>query len=276
VNLLAGRAITRQFFPLTGQELQFDFDLDNLLAFGSLPGIRSEPDDAVDLLEAYVDTYLREEIMQEALVREVTSFSRFLEVAAIMNGQVVNTAGIARDAGVARPTVARFFDILVDTLIGFRLPAWRPRARVRETQHPKFYFFDTGVTRGVLGRLRNRLESAERGPLLETLVLHELRAAVNAENIGGNLSYWRTPSGVEVDFIWERGRTRVGIEVKASARWRREDTTALATLLKEGRLTSAWAVYTGRDVLRERGVNILPVPEFMRRLSKGGILRATA
>lgn len=273
VNLLAGRAITRQFFPLTGSELEFDFRVDDLLATGCLPMVRSEPDGAVDTLEAYVATYLREEIQQEALTKDLPAFHRFLQVAALCNGQVVNVAGVARDAGVARPTVARYFEVLVDTLVGTWLPAWRPRARIKEVQHPKFYLFDPGAVRGMAGRLREPLEGAERGPLLETLVLHELRAAVNCQNLGGSFSYWRTPSGSEVDFVWERGSKRVGVEVKAAKEWRREFGGALVDLLADGKLTSGVAVYGGKQKLKDRGVPVLPLVEFMRALTAGSVLR---
>lgn len=273
VNLLAGRAITRQFFPLTGSELEFDFRVDDLLATGCLPMVRSEPDGAVDTLEAYVATYLREEIQQEALTKDLPAFHRFLQVAALCNGQVVNVAGVARDAGVARPTVARYFEVLVDTLVGTWLPAWRPRARIKEVQHPKFYLFDPGAVRGMAGRLREPLEGAERGPLLETLVLHELRAAVNCQNLGGSFSYWRTPSGSEVDFVWERGSKRIGIEVKAAKEWRREFGGALVDLLADGKLTRGVAVYGGKEKLKDRGVPVLPLVEFMRALTAGSVLR---
>lgn len=271
-NLLAGRAITRQFLPLTAAEMDFALDLDEVLATGMLPKVRSEPEAAVDLLEAYVGTYLREEIQQEALVKDVGTFARFLEVAAVCNGQVVNVAGVARDAGVARPTVARYFEVMVDTLIGVWLPAWRPRARIKEVQHPKFYLFDPGVVRGLAGRLREPLEPTERGVLLETLVLHELRAAINVQNLGGKLSYWRTPSGSEVDFVWERGKRKVGIEVKAATAWRRENATAMVDLRGEGALSAAFAVYGGKERLLDRGVSVLPVVEFLRELTAGRVL----
>jgi predicted AAA+ superfamily ATPase len=129
VNLLAGRAINRQFFPLTAAELNFDCNnLDRVLRLGLLPQIQAETDYAVEALEAYVGNYIREEIQQEALIRNLESFARFLEVAALMNGQIVNVAGISRDAAVARPTVQGYFATLVDTLIGFWLPAWRKRS----------------------------------------------------------------------------------------------------------------------------------------------------
>lgn len=272
VNLLAGRAITRHFFPLTMAELDFDFQLDDLLSFGCLPKVRSEPDLAIDILDAYVSTYLREEIQQEALTRDLGAFTRFLEVAALTNGQVVNVAGVARDAGIARPTVARFYEVLVDTLIGTWLPAWRPKARIKETQHPKFFLFDPGVARATLGRVREPLEDAERGALLETLVLHELRAAINEQNLGGTISYWRTPSGSEVDFVWERGRKRVGIEVKASRTWRREFGGSLAELRAERTLTSAFGVYTGSSSLKAGEVLVYPLSEFCRQLTAGRVL----
>jgi predicted AAA+ superfamily ATPase len=272
VNLLAGRAITRNFFPLTAAELEFDFGLDDLLATGCLPMVRNDPDSAIDILDAYVSTYLREEVQQEALTKDIGGFARFLEVAAFCNGQVVNVTGVARDAGVARPTVARHFEVLVDTLLGTWLPAWRPRARIKEVQHPKFFLFDPGVARGLAGRLREPPSDTERGPLLETLVLHELRAAIAYQNLGGNLSYWRTPSGTEVDFVWERGDKRIGIEVKASKRWRSEYGTALADLKKEGRITAAFGVYAGSERQRERELTVLPFAEFTRELTAGKVL----
>lgn len=270
-NLLAGRVAVRHFFPLTLAELGHPLPLNDLLRFGMLPSVRAEPALAVDILDAYVSTYLREEIQQEALTKDFGAFSRFLEVAAISNGQVVNVAGTARDAGVTRMTVARYYQVLVDTLIGFWLPAWQSKARIKEVRHPKFYLFDPGVARALLGRIREPLEAAERGALLETLVLHELRAAMSVHNAGGDLSYWRTPAGVEVDFIWRRGRRAVGIEVKASARWRREDAAVLRQLMDEKVLTAGYVVYGGSEVLRDRGIDVLPFEVFARRAAQGDL-----
>jgi predicted AAA+ superfamily ATPase len=270
-NLLAGRVFIRQFFPLTGAELGSYPPLDDILRFGMLPAVRSDPGHEVDILDAYVATYLREEIQQEALTRDFGAFSRFLEVAALSNAQVVNVAGSSRDAGVSRMTVSRYYEVLFDTLIGLWLPAWRSKARIKEVRHPKFYFFDAGVARALLGRIRDPIEAAERGPLLETLVLHELRAAIAHHGAGGDLSYWRTPSGSEVDFIWRRGRRAVGIEVKASGRWRREDSASVRFLLEEGVLTDGYLVYTGREILQDGPVTVLPVPEFARRVAGGDL-----
>ena len=272
INLLAGRAINRQFFPLTSAELHYKCDLDQVLRMGLLPQIQAEPAHAVEALDAYVSNYIREEIQQEALVRNLDSFARFLEVAALMNGQIVNVAGIARDAAVARPTVQGYFATLVDTLIGFWLPAWRRRAKVKEVASPKFYLFDPGVVRALAGRLREPLDGSERGFLLETWVLHELRAALAFQNLGGQLHYWRTPNGTEVDFIWTRGNRAVGIEVKAATTWRSEYSTSLKALMADRILTNAHGVYTGTTELKDGPVRIWPLHRFLRELAGGNIL----
>jgi predicted AAA+ superfamily ATPase len=272
VDLLAGRAINRQFFPLTAAELGDITDIEQVLRIGLLPQIQSDPAYAVDALEAYAANYLREEIQQEALVRRLDSFARFLQVAALVNGQVVNVSGIARDAAVARPTVQGYFQTLVDTLIGFWLPAWQGRARIKEVASPKFYFFDPGVARALAGRLREPIDGLERGFLLETWILHELRAAISYQNLGGELHYWRTPSGNEIDFIWTRGKRAVAIEVKAASRWRREFGTPVKSLLAERVVHRAYGVYIGNAELRDGALRVLPLRTFLRALAEGEIL----
>ena len=274
-NLLPARVINRRFFPLTAYELGRAFRLDDALRFGTLPAVcaTKQLSMRIDLLEAYAENYLVQEIRQEALVKSLDSFTRFLEVAALSNAQVVNVSGISRDAAVARPTVQGYFEILVDTLIGTWLPAWRPRAKIKEIAHPKFYFFDTGVVRALGRGLREPVGDEERGRLLETYLLHELRAWIERSGCGGELSYWRTPSGSEVDFVWKRGARTLGIEVKASERWRREDGAALKQLASTGRIRGALAVYRGQLALRDGPVQVLPVAAFLDRLCRGEILR---
>ena len=276
VNLLAGRVVTRRMLPLTASELGGEPAADDLLRFGGLPLVRSARShaDRIDLLEAYVKTYLTQEIRAEALVRSLESYTRFLEMAALANGQVTSVASLARDAAVARPTVQGYFEVLADTLIGAWLPAWRPRAKVKEVSHPKFYLFDTGVVRALSRRLREPLEGAERGVLLETLVFHELRAQIAYSGCGGELSYYRTPSGTEVDFIWRRGKRAVGIEVKASARWRPEYGRALLDLHRAGVVTKCCGVYLGDTALRDGPLRVFPLLAFLRELSRGGALAA--
>jgi predicted AAA+ superfamily ATPase len=272
VNLLAGRVINRQFFPLTAAELNYEFDLDRILRFGLLPQIHAEPGFALDVLEAYVANYIREEIQQEAVVRNLDSFSRFLEVAALMNGQIANVSGLARDCAVARPTVQGYFAALIDTLIGFWLPAWRKRAKVKEVASPKFYLFDPGVVRTLAGRLREPLDAAERGFLLETWILHELRTAMATQDTGGQLHYWRTPSGSEVDFVWTRAAHAVGVEVKAAATWRNEFGASLESLIAQRSLQAAYGIYLGDTELKDGPIRVLPIRRFLKELASGSIL----
>jgi predicted AAA+ superfamily ATPase len=273
-NLLAGRVFTRNMFPLVTGELGADGGAARRLEYGSLPKVAAEPAHAVDILRAYVLTYLQQEIQQEALVKDTGAFSRFLEVAALMNGQTVNVASLARDSGVARPTVQRYFEVLIDTLVGTWVRAWQPKARIKETAHPRFYFFDPGVVRAIAGRLEELLDSAEKGPLFETLVLHELRAADSYRNLGGRISYWRTPSGSEVDFIWSRGRRHVGFEVKSATAWRPEWSRTLNELLEAGILEAAYGVYLGTDRLVQGSVRILPFDDFATGLYARDLLVA--
>jgi predicted AAA+ superfamily ATPase len=277
VNLLPGRVVNRAFFPLTAAELGGDFDLEDVLRFGSLPAVWGEGGGAaerIDLLEAYVQNYLTQEVRAEALVKDLEPFTRFLDVAALTNGQVTNVAAVSRDAAVARPTVQGYFEILIDTLIGFWLPAWRPRAKVKEVGHPKFYLFDPGVVRAITGQLRDPLSDTERGTLLETYVLHELRAWMNVSACGGQLSYWRTPSGSEVDFVWTRASRACGVEVKASRRWRREDGAALRQMVAEGVVQRGFGVYLGDAPLKDGAIEILPLAAFLARLAAGKVLAA--
>ena len=276
VNLLAGRVVMRNMAPMTMAELGArPPSVDDTLRFGMLPLVRAARGsaDRIDLLEAYVETYFAQEIRAEALVRSLESFNRFLEIAALANGQVTNVAALSRDAAVARPTIQGYFEVLTDTLLGAWLPAWRPRAKVKEAQHPKFYLFDPGVVRALTHRLREPLDAAERGTLLETLVFHELQAHIAYAACGGELAYYRTPSGTEVDFVWRRAGATVGIAVKATARWRPEFARPLSDLHAAGTIASAWGVYLGERRFQDGAVTVLPLMEFLSALAAGKVLR---
>jgi predicted AAA+ superfamily ATPase len=271
-NLLAGRVIQRNFFPLTFSELGEQYSVDSAMTIGLLPGIVSQPTVAIEMLEAYVATYIKEEIRQEALVKDIASFSRFVRVSSLLNGQLLSLSNVARDAGVARATVERYFDILVDTLIAVRVPAWQPRAKVREVAQPKFYIFDCGVVRALQGLIREKPRDYEKGALLETLVLHELRAAISYLNVGGEIYHWRTSGGAEIDFVWQRGEAAIGIELKTSSTWRSDFGKSLRPLLKERKLTRGLVIYRGNHLASEQGVEGMPLESFLARLWNGEIL----
>lgn len=275
-NLLAGRAVLRKLYPLTAAETGFSLPVEQQLRYGSMPlSVVAEDDDTrEDYLRAYVTTYLAEEIRAEGLARDLGSFSRFLEVAALAAGQTTNVSGLARDAGVSRETARGYFEILVDTLIGEWLPAYRPRAKVKEVAQSKFYWFDAGVLHAAAGGFDQPMFADWDGVLLEHLILHEIRAYMHYAGIKGSLGYWATPSGGEVDFVWWYGKKMVAIEVKSARRYRREYQAGIRAL-KAGMAAEvrSYVVYRGDSELEVDGTRVLPVDTFLRRLHGGEILK---
>lgn len=219
VNLLAGRALHRTMHPLSPAELGDDFNLDAALDTGTIPLVWIADDRRV-LLESYARLYLREEIRAEGLVRNLPGFARFLPIAALCHTQVVNISGLSRDCGVARTTVEGYLDILEDTLVVFRLPAFQPRLRVRERRHPKLYWVDPGLVRAVK-KLHGPIAPEERGALLEGWVLHLLRVHGEEGRLFEDLYYWAAHSGdrTGVDFLLRRGDEFMAIEVKSQPRY---------------------------------------------------------
>lgn len=274
-NLLAGRAFTKHLFPLTSKEVNFSISPRQILTYGLMPMSVTGEDDQyrAEYLTNYVDTYLREEIKEEGLVRQLDSFARFLDVAALLGGQVVNVSGVSRDAGVPRDSVRGYFDILTDTLLGRWLPAYRPRAKVKEVAHPKFYWFDCGIARALSGGFRQPLFKDWDGFAMEQWIFHELSAYMHYFGVKGDLGHWRTPSQIEVDFVWWYGRTRVAIEVKASKTFIPKFAQGIQSLSQEGLLQSGWIVYLGDHELRvDKNIRVMPVISFLKKLYQGEVL----
>ncbi len=260
-------------FPLGHAEYGDALAIDDALRFGTLPSVVAEPRDRLDVLEAYAGTYLREEVKEEALTRNVPGYARFLQVASLANAQVTNLASVARDSGVPRATVSTYFEILSDTMLGRFLPAWTPKVRIKEVGHPKFYFFDTGVLRALQDRLHDRPTPDERGVLLETYLFHELTAHVSYRHLGGDWSYWRSADGVEVDFVWRRAARRVAIECKATTRWRDADDAGLLALRGSKVAPQAsFGVYLGAHRLARAWGAVLPIADFLDALDAGEVL----
>ena len=218
VNLLAGRAVTTTMFPLVSAELDFDLDLERAFSGGTLP-MALAGDSPRDYLRTYAETYLVQEVQAEALTRNLGAFARFLEIAARQNAQATNAVSIARDAGIDRRTVQSHFAILVDTLIGSWLPAWKLKSATKQVRQSKFYFFDCGVVRALSGRLPYPPTQEELGPLVETFVVNELRAFLSYTGRHYPLHYWRSYDGAEVDVLCE---TAAGCSASTTfAAWRR-------------------------------------------------------
>ena len=258
VNLLAGRALTREMHPLTAFELGSDFSLERACRYGHLPAVFSEPDPGA-FLHSYVQTYMREEITQEGLTRNIGAFARCLEAASFSQAGVLNISAVARECGVGRKTVEGYFQVLEDIFLAVRLPVFQRRARRRLVRHPKFYFFDTGVFRAI--RPRGPLDRPEEieGAALETLVLQELRAVNAGLSLGYGLYYWRTSNGLEVDFVLYGPEGLIAIEVKRSARPRKEDMRGIKAFLAEYPAARAYVFYQGRERLHIDSVTWLPL-----------------
>ena len=270
-NLLAGRALKKMMFPFTAAELGAEFDLERMLRFGSLPLAWSSSDPRA-VLDAYAQLYLREEIRAEALVRNLSGFVRFLPVAALFNGEVINVSNIARDAGVARTTVQGYLDILEDTLLAWRLPAHEGRLRVRERKQPKLYWVDCGVVRAVKRQL-GPLTAEERGPLLESWVATTLRAHGEASDLYDEMAYWAPhQSKLEVDFLLRRDHDFLAIEVKASNRYNTSMLKGLRAVRDLPGLSRSILVYGGsRSFRTSDGIDIWPATRLATEIAAASI-----
>lgn len=220
-NLLAGRAVLFSLFPFTATELQDDFDLNQALRWGTLPKIfELESDlDKGHFLKSYVQTYLKEEIVAEQLVRNVNPFRMFLPIAAQMNGQIINYSNISRDTGVDYKTIQNYFQILEETYIGFFLESHSRSVRKSQRQSPKFYFFDTGVVSAITGKLTLPLlaQTTDFGIAFECWFINECFRLNSYYELDFKFSYLRTKDDVEVDLIIERPDGTISlVEIKSA------------------------------------------------------------
>ena len=268
-NLLGGRARTRHLHPFVYPEVKDEtFSLDRVLARGLLPShyLSSSPDED---LAAYVDTYLTQEIAAEGLARNLPAFARFLQVAAATNAQMINYTNVASDTQVPRQTVKLWYQILVDTLLGFELPPYARTVKRKSVETPKFYLFDIGVVR-MLRRLPPVVpESADFGEFFEHFIFLELKAWIDYRRPRGILSYWRSRSGYEVDFILDG---EVAIEVKAAAIAQEKHTAGLRALREEGGIKRFILVCREERPRMLGGVEVLPWQEFLELLWSDKIL----
>jgi len=273
-NLLAGRASSKRMFPFVPKELGADFCLEDVLRYGSIPLIWSAPDRET-ALEAYVQMYLREEIKAEALVRNLPGFVRFLPIAALCHGQVVNISALARDSGTARSTVEGYVEILEDTLIAFRLPAYEARLRVRERKHPKLYWIDPGLVRAVKKQL-GPVAAEERGALFEGWLLTFLRAHREEARLYDDIFYWAPAQArkTEVDFLLKRGQRLLAIEVKSISRFSQPLLSGLRAIGDLQSLTRRLLVYGGtRRLKTSDGIEVWPLKTFVSAVEQGRLWR---
>lgn len=268
VNLLAGRALTLGMHPLTATELGTRFDVRRSLEIGHLPMAQLAADTraAHAYLKSYVQTYLREEVQQEGLSRNLAAFSRFLEAASFSQAAELNISAVARECHVDRKVVEDYFTVLEDLLIAVRLPVFQRRAKRQMAGHAKFFFFDAGVFRAI--RPRGPLDVAAEidGPAMETLLLQELRAHNDYGQLGYTFHWWRTRLKQEVDLVLYGERGLLAFEVKHAARVTEADLAGLRLFVADYPAAKARLLYGGTRRYREGAIEIVPFGEALKAL----------
>jgi uncharacterized protein len=258
-NLLAGRAFAYYLFPFSWFELGNRFDLDQALAFGTLPKLYelATDDERKMFLRTYCQTYLQEEILQEGLVRNLAAFRQFLPIAATQNGQVLAWQNMASDVGVDAKTIRSYFEILEDTLVGFLLPAYQRSIRKRQKTHPKFYFFDCGVKRALAGELNIPMlpQSSDYGRTFEHWLITELYRYNHYQQLDFRFSYLSTHD-VEIDLVIERpGQSTVLLEIKSADHVQTRHLSAVAAMAAD--VPNSRAICVSRDPMRRQVGNVL-------------------
>jgi uncharacterized protein len=264
-NLLGGRAIRYELFGLLAEELKSDFDLTRMVNTGPLPShyLNNNPKLA---LRSYVEDYLREEILQEGLIKNLSMFANFLRIAAIGDTEVVNFSNISRESGTKLSTVREHYQILIDTLLGTFVPAYIAKPKRRTIQAPKFYFRDVGVVNYLAKRENIQIGSEIFGKAFENWMLHELLAHSHYSQKYYDISYWRLTTGVEVDFIL--GNAQVAVEIKGKEKISSHDLKNLLQFKADYPQVKHLIIVSLEKYQRhtENGILILPYQEFLQRL----------
>ncbi|MGW8317336.1 MAG: ATP-binding protein [Bacteroidales bacterium] len=268
-NLLGGRALRHELYPLVTAEIP-DFDLERALLHGTLPRhyLSSQPE---KLVSAYLGNYLQDEIISEARIRNIRAFSRFLEVASFSNGQVVSYSNIAAESGVSSPTIKEYFQILEDTLIGRFLPSYRKRPKRRVIHAPKFYFFDQSIVNHYLKRKAIPIGSEAFGSAFEHFVYLELYAHSRYSGLNYPISYWRTSSQLEIDFVL--GEHEVAIEVKGTGNIHSKHLKGLKSFSEEYRAGKQIIISTDPFLRQTGGITAMPWNIFLEKLWAGEIMK---
>ncbi len=267
-NLLGGRALRYELYPLIYPEIP-DFNLLRALNHGLLPR-HYLSDDPGKLISAYIGSYLQDEIQAEARIRNMAAFSKFLENAAFSNGEIVNYSNIATDCGVSPPTVREYFQILVETLTGRFLPSFQKKPKRRVILAPKFYFFDVGLTNFLLKRGRIEMGSEAFGKAFEHFIYQELHAHSMYSGLNYPITYWRTASGLEVDFIL--GSHEIAIEVKATTCANSHHFKGLKNFSGEYPVKKLILISNDQDPREVGNIRVLPWRRFLDMLWAGEII----
>lgn len=267
-NNLGGRAIPETLFPLVSAEIP-DFDLERAVQNGMIPRHYMVAN-ARNRMRAYIDLYLKEEIIEEALVQNVDEFVRFMEVAAIMDGEILNYENVASDCEVSANTVKAYYKILVDTLLGFEVPAYRKVIKRKLYKSPRFYYFDVGIANHLTKRYHLAPKTPEYGHAFEHLIMQEIVAYLGYTNSDEELTYWHTYENLEVDAVI--GDARVAIEIKSKEHIDHDDKKGVTEFAKEHPDTKQILVSRDRISRRSGDVDLYYVTDFFKALWAGEII----
>lgn len=266
VNLLAGRARQAELFPLTYHEIE-NFNLLHYLQYGGLPMVTLS-DEPTEDLDAYVHTYLEEEIKAEAMVKQLPAFSRFLQLSALTSGTTLNFTSIASDTGVSSTTLAEYYQILEDTFLGFRVLPWQHSVKRKAAATARFYYFDIGV-RNRLARITDIPEHTDLfGQSFEHFIALELRAYISYARKKLPLHFWRTLAGYEVDFIIGN---QAAIEVKSTRKVTKKHLKGLKLLMEENKIEKYYLISQDPIAAKQDNIYLLPWQDFFKRLWSGEI-----
>ena len=267
-NNLGGRAIPETLFPLVSAEIP-DFDLERAVQNGMIPRHYAVAN-ARNRMRAYIDLYLKEEIIEEALVQNADEFVRFMEVAAIMDGEILNYENVASDCEVSANTVKAYYKILVDTLLGFEVPAYRKVIKRKLYKAPRFYYFDVGIANHLTKRYHLAPRTPEYGHAFEHLIMQEIAAYLGYTNSDEELTYWHTYENLEVDAVI--GDARVAIEIKSKEHIDNDDKKGVTEFAKEHPDTRQIIVSRDRISRRSGDVDLYYVTDFFKALWAGEII----
>lgn len=269
INLLGGRALNYKLYPLTITELGNEWDINIALKYGTLPSIYSKhKKQSRKYLESYIQVYLKEEVLQEGLTRNLGAFSRFMEIASFSQGSVLNMTEIARETQINRKVVEGYFNLLEDLLIAYRLPVFTKKAKRKLIIHPKFYYFDAGVYRTLRQLVPVDSDLEIGGVALETLVLQHLIAINSYFELNYQIYYWRTKHGLEIDFILYGEKGLIAIEVKSSTQIHSKDIKALKHFKEDYKVAKLYVFYNGKRELYLEDINIIPIDLALKKLEK--------
>jgi predicted AAA+ superfamily ATPase len=264
-NFLGGRAILLKMFPFTYGEIENDFQLDSFLQFGSICGIfdglSEDKETKILKLKSYYETYVKDEVLSEGLIRQLPPFHRFLDLTAHLATEIVSFANIAREAHVAENTIKNYYQILEETYLGFFLPAYDVALKRSLSLHPKFYFFDNGLNNCMAERLRDPLSPEIKGKLFEQWIINEVRMYLSYHNKEGTLYFWRTQGGHEVDLIYSKGhKLKLAIEIKFKKNLERKDFSGLNKIKEDYPKLECILIYNGPNSYEDENNNVVVLP----------------